>query len=102
MLLSAFTLCVSMQKKIPEGLKAGFITSDGYTYLASCVAATDGIIRVPLQDLKQTNTALLPHAYPFFLTIISVRRLKYLFRGEGIETLELSFDGVAEKDCGER
>ena len=53
-------LCVSMQRRFPEGLKAGFITSDGYTYLASCAAATDGIIRVPLQDLEQTNTALLP------------------------------------------
>lgn len=58
-------LCLHV-KKMPEGLKAGFITSDGYTYLAPCTAATDDIIRIPLTELRQTNTALLPHAYPGF------------------------------------
>ena len=95
-LASCHTLCIHA-KKIPEGLKAGFITSDGYTYLASCAAATDGIIRVPLQDLKQTNTALLPHAYPVFLDHYFRPQTEIPFRVEGIETLELSFDGVAEK-----
>ena len=95
-LASCHTLCIHA-KKIPEGLKAGFMTSDGYTYLASCAAATDGIIRVPLQDLKQTNTALLPHAYPVFLDHYFRPQTEIPFRVEGIETLEFSFDGVAEK-----
>lgn len=95
-LASCRTLCIHA-KKIPEGLKAGFITSDGYTYLASCAAATDGIIRVSLQDLKQTNTALLPHVYPVFLDNYFRPQTEIPFKVEGIETLELSFDGVAEK-----
>jgi len=89
------TLCLHV-KKMPQGLKAGFITSDGYTYLASCATpASDGIIRVPLTELKQTNTALLPHAYPVFLDNYFRPQTELPFRTGGIESLELSFEGTA-------
>lgn len=88
------TLCLHV-KKMPEGLRAGFITSDGYTYLAPCAPAADGIVRVPLSDLKQTNTALLPLAFPVFLDNYFRPQTELPFRVEGIESLELSFDGAA-------
>jgi hypothetical protein len=47
--------------------------------------------------LKQTNTALLPHVYPVFLDNYFRPQTEISFKVEGIETLELSFDGVAEK-----
>lgn len=88
------TLCLHM-KKMPEHLRAGFITSDGYTYLAPCTPATDGIVRIPLSELKQTNTALLPHAYPVFLDNYFRPQTELPFRVAEIETLELSFERVA-------
>lgn len=91
-------LCLHV-KKMPEGLKAGFITSDGYTYLASCTAATDDIIRIPLTELRQTNTALLPHAYPVFLDNYFRPQTEIPFQVEKIESLELSFEGTAGKQA---
>lgn len=97
-LAASHTLCLHV-KKMPEGLKAGFITSDGYTYLAPCKAATDDIIRIPLTELRQTNTALLPHAYPVFLDNYFRPQTEILFRVEKIESLELSFEGTAGKQA---
>ena len=92
------TLCLQA-KKMPEGLRAGFITSDGYTYLASCISSADGIVRIPLSELKQTNTALLPPVYPVFLSKYFCPETELPFRIESIESLELSFDGSAGKEA---
>lgn len=93
------TLCVHI-KQMPENLKAGFITSDGYTYLTTCsLPGADNIVRIPLSALKQTNTALLPHAYPVFLDKYFRPQTELPFYMENIETLELSFEGTANKEA---
>lgn len=85
-------LCLDIESRSTE-LEAGFITSDGYTYKASCPAPQNGIIRLPLDGLKQTTTALLPHAYPVFLKKYFEPKTEIPFQTEKIETLEISGEG---------
>lgn len=87
------TLCLHL-KQVPEKLKVGFRTTDGYTYHMPCTAIpADGIARLPLSALKQTDTALLPHAYPVFLEKYFHPATEIPFDQEKIELLELSFEG---------
>lgn len=87
------TLCLHL-KQVPERLKIGFRTTDGYTYHMPCTTVpADGIARLPLSALKQTDTALLPHAYPVFLEKYFRPKTEIPFEREKIELLELSFDG---------
>lgn len=59
---------VNPRQPLPEGLEAGFVTSDGFSYKAVCpLPSAEGIIKIPLTDLKQIDTALLPVAYPVFV-----------------------------------
>lgn len=100
-------LCLHLKER-PKNLRAGFITSDGYTYLASCPASssTDSsdsasskhLVRIPLSTLKQTKTALLPHPYPVFLEKYFTPTTEIPFSIGKIESLELSFDGKKEED----
>lgn len=89
-------LCIHLKKAV-EGLKAGFVTNDGYTYLASCTQPENNIIRIPLTQLQQTETALLPNAYPVFMKKHFTPVTAIPFRPESIESLELSFDGEKNK-----
>lgn len=85
-------LCLKVKGEAKEW-KAGFITSDGYTYKATCPAAVNGIIHLPLESLRQTATALLPHAYPVFLKEYFEPKTDIPFRIEKIESLEISGEG---------
>lgn len=90
-------LCIRVDKSktLPQRLSAGFITSDGYTYKSPCPAPSEeGIIRIPLKDLKQTDTALLPVAYPTFLKPYFHPQTEIPFVAEKIEKLELSISGI--------
>ena len=90
------TLCirVNRDKPLPQGFSAGFVTSDGYTYKSLCPApSADGIIRIPLKELRQTDTALLPIAYPTFLKQYFHPKTEIPFQPEKIEKLELSASG---------
>ncbi|RKD92428.1 glycoside hydrolase 5 family protein [Mangrovibacterium diazotrophicum] len=91
-LKSASTLCIQV-KDAPAGLKAGFVTSDGFTYRADCLAAENGIVRIPLDELKQGQTALLPVAYPVFMNHYFTPEINLPFKPESIEFLELMFPG---------
>lgn len=91
-LAGATTLCIQA-KQAPRNMQAGFITTDGYTYKAHCTATTDGVIRIPLSSLQQTNTALLPHVYPVFLDKYFRPQTTIPFKAENIESVELSFQG---------
>ena len=84
-------LCIYLKKKA-IGLKAGFVTSDGYTYYADCTSKTSGIIRIPLSDLRQAETALLPAAYPSFMNKYFKPQTNIPFDSSRIEFLELSFE----------
>ena len=90
------TLCirVNSHKMLPENFSAGFITSDGYTYKGICTTPSpEGIIRIPFKDLRQTDTALLPIAYPTFLKQYFHPETEIPFQPEKIEKLELSVSG---------
>lgn len=90
------TLCirVNRDKLLPQGFSAGFVTSDGYTYKSLCPApSADGIIRIPLKELRQTDTALLPIAYPTFLKQYFHPKTEIPFQPEKVEKLELSISG---------
>lgn len=91
------TLCirVNRHKTLPQGCSAGFVTSDGYTYKNLCpTPSAEGIIRIPLKDLRQTDTALLPIAYPTFLNPYFHPETVLPFQPEKIEKLELSIPGA--------
>ena len=89
-------LCLYL-KKMPEGLHACLITSDGYTYTANCPVPENGIVRLPLNELKQTDTALLPHSYPVFMEKYFHPSTEITFSINHIESIELSFDGEKGK-----
>lgn len=92
---TALCIRVNKDKPLPQGLSAGFITSDGYTYKSLCPAPSeDGIIRIPLKELRQTDTALLPVAYPTFLERYFRPETEIPFQPEKIEKLELSMSGI--------
>ncbi len=90
---SCQTLCLKLDKQ-PEGMLAGFVTTDGYTYLAHCPKADgEGVVRIPLSKLRQDDTALLPHAYPVFLDPYFHPQASLPFHPRKIEKLELRMKG---------
>ncbi len=97
-LISAKNLCIQL-KKAPSDLKIGFITTDSYTYLADCSSTENDIVKIPINSLQQSNTALLPHAYPVFLNKYFVPESDILFRLDAIESLELRAAGEADGIC---
>lgn len=92
-LTSYKTLCLQVED-VPDSLTAGFVTSDGFTYTITCTKPTAGIIRIPLENLKQVPTALLPHAYPGFQPLYFEPRTEIPFDVRRIEALQLSFTGL--------
>ncbi|GAE83111.1 membrane protein [Bacteroides reticulotermitis] len=99
-LKSCTTLCIRINphKAIPLDFRAGFISSDGYTYKAvSTSIPADGIIRIPLKELQQTRTALLPVPYPTFLQQYFTPSTDIPFSIEKIEKLEISFSATPEE-----
>ena len=59
-------LCIQLES-VKGNLEAGVVTSDAITYRATAVPNAEGVVRIPLNSLKQTQTALLPMAYPVFM-----------------------------------
>lgn len=73
-----------------DSLFVGIITADGLTYKAP-VKVEKGILRVPLTNLRLTQTVLQPQAYPAFLPDYFVPKgLSDSFRNEDIEFFEIS------------
>lgn len=85
-------LCLHI-KQMPAGLKAGFETSDGFTYVAPCSQPENNIVKIQLTQLQQTETALVPNAYPVFMKKQFSPVTAIPFRAESIESLVLTFDG---------
>lgn len=80
-------------------LNAGFITSRGITYTTSFVTDnTAGIFKIPLSNLRQRKTAILPAPYPTFLERYFVPDIQIPFNIQEIETLELSVDEKINRD----
>ncbi|MDR0939327.1 MAG: hypothetical protein LBN29_08250 [Mediterranea sp.] len=97
---TATTLCLrpATGTSLPAiGMSAGFVTSDGYTYNAPCPApGADGIVRLPLTALRQTDTALLPHAYPTFLPRTFHPTTDITFEAGKAERLEIRLTASGE------
>lgn len=84
--------------RLPAQTQIGFITSDGYTYHTACPQDADGIIRIPIRELKQTETALLPHPYPVFLENYFRPTTELPFDIKNIEQLEIRAEGTKDAD----
>ena len=83
----------------PVGLQVGLVTAMGYTYLADCPEpGADGVARIPLSDLKLTDTALLPRAFPAFLDPYFHPETELPLRAQDVESLELR---IARHGAGE-
>jgi hypothetical protein len=95
-LSSCTTLCLQL-KEAPAGLKAGFITADGFTYSADCTPVQNGVVRLPFTAMQQGKTALLPLAFPVFLDNYFQPETSIPFRIEAIESLELWFEGKKQE-----
>lgn len=85
-------LCLEVKQPI-LGASAGFVTSDGYTYRLSLSSdrSTAGIIRMPLSELEQSYTALLPVPYPTFLDTRFHPTTPIPFDIHKIESIEFTF-----------
>ncbi|PTN10623.1 hypothetical protein [Mangrovibacterium marinum] len=95
-LAAASSLCIQVNDA-PAGLKAGFVTADGFTYRTDCPAAENGVVRIALKDLQQGRTALLPIAYPVFMKPYFSPEIDLPFPVESIEFLELMVAGEKGK-----
>jgi hypothetical protein len=85
-------LCLNLKNpKGVERLKAGFVTSDGFTYTATFnTNGNAGRIKIPLSALTQDKTNLLPSPYPVFLERDFAPDVAIPFRTTAIETLEIA------------
>lgn len=101
-LTSCTSLCMRVDSShtLPEGTTVGFVTSDGYTYKASCAVtpSSEGIVRIPFSELKQTDTALLPVSYPVFLPRYFHPVTDIPFQIGKAEQWELSFENVGKEN----
>lgn len=85
-------LCLHI-KEAPPLMNVGFVTDMGYTY-ASPVKTDTGIIRVPLSELRQVPTTLLPRPYPTFLPLEFNQETFFPFQVKDIESLVIGLAGV--------
>lgn len=85
-------------KEMPTNMKVGFVTSDGYTYHAACAPSANGIVRIPLSEVKQASTALLPHPYPVFLENYFKPETAIPFDINKIEQVEFVTEGNKDTD----
>jgi len=97
-------LCLQLNVKGIGNLKAGFVTSDGFTYTIvvsplSLWRGAGGEVKIPLQELVQDTTALLPSPYPVFLSNYFVPDVQISFDIRKIETLEISASDVAMENA---
>jgi hypothetical protein len=90
---------VSQAPDVPITLKAGFITSDGFTYTVTLnQKENESYFKIPLQQLAQDTTALLPTPYPTFLGNYFVPDVQIPFDIRKIETLEISASDMSTEN----
>jgi hypothetical protein len=85
-------LCFNLKNaKGIERMKAGFVTSDGFTYTAVFKPDNETVrIKIPLHELVQDKTNLLPAPYPVFLDRYFSPDVQIPFRTTAIEILEIA------------
>lgn len=95
-LAQANYLCVQLKNNTGK-LQAGFVNANGFTYLAPVSGGNGEVVKIPLSALTQTNTALLPLAYPEFMKHYFTPESQQAFDIREIEILELRMDGEKQK-----
>ena len=85
---NSHTIALHIGKSSVDTIQVGFVTTDGYTYVASCVV-NQGIVKVSLDKLHQIATALLPHAYPVFMKKYFYPTKVLPFKVENIDKIEI-------------
>jgi hypothetical protein len=96
-------LCLDMsQIKENITMEVGLITADGFTYMTQFTTNNETpTVKIPLANLKQNHTLLLPSPYPTFLPKQFSLNTQIPFQISDVETLELrirraSLEHVAE------
>jgi hypothetical protein len=85
---NSHTIALHIGKSSVDTIQVGFVTTDGYTYVAPCVV-NQGIVKVSLDKLHQIATALLPHAYPVFMKKYFYPTNALPFKAENIDKIEI-------------
>ena len=84
-------LCIRLKEK--QGvLMVGVVTSEGITYRAKAEIDANGISRLLLSSLQQSETALLPVAYPLFMKQYFTASETTVLQLSQIQSLELMLD----------
>lgn len=86
-------ICVRITN-IPDSAFVGFISDMGYTYSAAIedYMVHDGVVRIPISQLKSGKTALLPNAYPSFMATYFEPQTQISFSLKNMESIEISFN----------
>lgn len=95
-LATAEYLCIHL-KEAPHDLQISLVTQKGYTYSAYVPKTDDEVVKIPLKNLKTSETQLLPQAYPVFMPSVFRPVHPVAFAAEEIEWLELKCTGSAGK-----
>ncbi len=85
-------LCLTLPES-PRFLEVGFVTDMGFTYKKE-VEVEGVVVKVPLDELKQTKTVLIPQAYPEFMHKFFEPDSELPFDLRKAEKLEISMRGV--------
>lgn len=91
-LKSSSHICLNIKHQ-SQGLRVGFVTNTGFTYLRK-LNPTDGVVKIPINSLQQTKTVLLPQSYPVFMNQYFQPESTIPFRIQDVEKLIFTIDGV--------
>ncbi len=80
-------------------IEIGFVTRDGYTY-TSALGTDVNHIEIPLSELQQTYTDIVPEPYPSFMNRKFTPEVKIPFSTDAIEFVTLRFSHPAGKGNG--
>lgn len=86
---------------VKAGIKAGFVTADGFTYTGTIPAGASGTVEIPLSALKLDDTMLTPAPYPSFLgrRFSPDKASAIPFRPQDIETLTIVLESKAGEEA---
>ncbi|MDR1763920.1 MAG: hypothetical protein LBR64_08235, partial [Dysgonamonadaceae bacterium] len=97
---NAQNICLQLSVNGVDTVNIGLITSDGFTYSAIAdLSASESVLKIPLDRLKQAPTALLPQPYPVFLDNHFVPDVQIPFDKRKIEMFEISVSGLSAENA---
>jgi hypothetical protein len=92
------TVCVRIADvKGVDKLRFAFVTNKGFTYAKEFEVNGENVVKININELAQTSTALLPAPYPAFLSREFKPEINELFKLSDAEQLEISTVTPTEK-----